>query len=145
HGSPGPGQFWLILGWIGGCTAVVLFLSACVDLNHFSMHALYGNRLTRCYLGASRRKGHWSADPERDGRMRPALVGALRDWFWGRGTGGAPTGAAGGTRRENPVTGFDPQDDFALSELRGVWNEKEEAPASGRPYRGPYPLFNTAL
>ena len=35
-------------------TAVVgLLASICVNINRFSLHALYRNRLTRCYLGAS--------------------------------------------------------------------------------------------
>lgn len=41
---------------IYACIAFALFsvlLSSRVDVNLFSMHALYGNRLVRCYLGAS--------------------------------------------------------------------------------------------
>ena len=33
-----------------------------VDVNLFSLHALYGNRLTRCYLGASRPETERKAD-----------------------------------------------------------------------------------
>ncbi len=33
--------------------AVMVFLSWRIDITEFSLHRLYGNRLTRCYLGAS--------------------------------------------------------------------------------------------
>jgi hypothetical protein len=36
-----------------GLAVLSLILSSRVDVNLFSMHALYGNRLVRCYLGAS--------------------------------------------------------------------------------------------
>ncbi|HEY6972251.1 MAG TPA: hypothetical protein VJA94_23770 [Candidatus Angelobacter sp.] len=35
------------------CALLSVLLSSRVDVNLFSMHALYGNRLVRCYLGAS--------------------------------------------------------------------------------------------
>ncbi len=35
------------------CVVIVLVLSWRVDINQFSLHLLYRNRLTRCYLGAS--------------------------------------------------------------------------------------------
>ncbi len=35
---------------------IVLLLSRCLDVNEFSIHLLYRNRLARCYLGASRDK-----------------------------------------------------------------------------------------
>ncbi|MCH9697006.1 MAG: hypothetical protein K0U68_02795 [Gammaproteobacteria bacterium] len=34
-------------------TLIISLLSRCIDINEFSLHRLYGNRLTRCYLGAS--------------------------------------------------------------------------------------------
>jgi hypothetical protein len=47
-----PGGWWL---WIGfGVTIVVaLVASYCVNINRFSLHALYRNRLIRAFLGAS--------------------------------------------------------------------------------------------
>jgi hypothetical protein len=36
------------------CTAVAVCFSLTVDINEFSMHHFYKNRLVRCYLGASR-------------------------------------------------------------------------------------------
>jgi Patatin-like phospholipase len=60
-----------------------------VDINDFSMHNLYKNRLVRCYLGASR--------PDRQPKR------------W---------------------SGMDPNDDFALSELKGF---------------RPHPIINTTL
>ncbi len=44
---------WLVLGLVLGGAFVVWLLSRRVDINDFSMHAMYRNRLARCYLGAS--------------------------------------------------------------------------------------------
>ena len=44
---------WILLGPFG--LAGLAFLLSCrVDVNEFSMHHFYKNRLVRCYLGASR-------------------------------------------------------------------------------------------
>jgi hypothetical protein len=43
---------WLFIGLIV-VAAVGALASYCVNINRFSLHALYRNRLTRCYLGAS--------------------------------------------------------------------------------------------
>jgi hypothetical protein len=43
---------WLFIGLII-VAAVGSLASYCVNINRFSLHALYRNRLTRCYLGAS--------------------------------------------------------------------------------------------
>lgn len=83
-----------LLGIVTLLTAAWLLASR-VDINEFSLHQFYRNRLVRCYLGASR----------------------------------------GGTRRPNLFTGFDPDDDLELAQLRPV--------EAG--YSGPYPIFNTAL
>ena len=41
--------------WVGGvCAAVFALLGWRVDINLFSLHGFYRNRLTRCYLGATR-------------------------------------------------------------------------------------------
>jgi len=41
--------------WVGaGCVAVFGLLGLRVDINLFSLHGFYRNRLTRCYLGATR-------------------------------------------------------------------------------------------
>ncbi|MCL5422848.1 MAG: patatin-like phospholipase family protein [Nitrospirae bacterium] len=83
----------------------ILFALACLigaiafswrfDINQFSIHLLYRNRLIRCYLGATNER-----------------------------------------RRPQPVTGFDPQDDFPLSALDQ---------AKGGTYSGPYPIINTTI
>jgi hypothetical protein len=77
--------------------AIFLLFGWRIDINLFSFHNFYRNRLTRAYLGAS--------------RQSPAKTGSARG------------------RRPDPFTGFDPDDDLAVSEL---------GPR-------PYPLFNTAL
>ncbi|HWR77295.1 MAG TPA: patatin-like phospholipase family protein [Thiobacillus sp.] len=43
-----------VLGVGGICAAVFVLLSWRVDINLFSLHGFYRNRLTRCYLGATR-------------------------------------------------------------------------------------------
>jgi hypothetical protein len=74
--------------------AVCAFFAWRVDINEFSLHAFYRNRLTRCYLGASRTK-----------------------------------------RDPNPFTGFDDNDaDIAVRDL-----------SPERDYKGPFPIFCTAL
>ena len=76
------------------CVLVAWVASARININEFSLHNFYKNRLVRCYLGASQ----------------------------------------GRSRKPNPLTGFDPQDDFALSALR-----------PDRDYPGPQPIVNTTL
>ena len=44
----------LIFGFVGVC----LYLASRVDINEFSMHNFYKNRLVRAYLGASRARAH---------------------------------------------------------------------------------------
>ena len=104
-----------------------------IDVNLFSLNAMYANRLTRCYVGASRPKRNWS--------VRWALP---RDT---RANAGAPSiGDATGepeppVRDPNPITGFDPRDDLDLRDLRiGA----DDAGADRR-YWGPHLLINTTL
>ena len=120
-----------IAAWMCVFAILLAIFSYRVDVNLFSLHGMYENRLTRAYLGASRRKPSWAR--RRSGTNR-----------WGPGVGGAPTSAKDQVRKENLVTGFDPADDIPLSSFRMVSD-----PATGTigadAYRGPYPLFNTAL
>jgi predicted acylesterase/phospholipase RssA len=106
---------------------VALLASWLVGVNTFSLHGLYGNRLIRCYLGASRPRQTVPGE-------RPAA---------------APTGCGPPPRRPNPVTGFDPNDDLPLHDLRVEMPLPARVvamrPARARPYRGPYLLLNTAL
>ena len=84
---------WVLLLLLGSFV-IAAVASARININEFSLHNFYKNRLVRCYLGASNAS----------------------------------------TRQPNRFTGFDPQDDFALSEL-----------VPDRGYRGPYPIVNTTL
>jgi hypothetical protein len=53
----GVAAIWLLAGLL--IVAAVAVLASCfVNINRFSLHALYRNRLTRCYLGASNQKRH---------------------------------------------------------------------------------------
>ena len=47
-----PGWVWLLCASLS-LALIALVLSARVDINEFSMHLFYRNRLVRCYLGAS--------------------------------------------------------------------------------------------
>jgi hypothetical protein len=58
HGALGPLQadprlLWSCLGGVGLAIFITLLWSWRVGVNTFSLHALYGNRLIRAYLGAS--------------------------------------------------------------------------------------------
>ena len=88
------GRLRRVLLLLLGCLLTMWIASARVNINEFSLHNFYKNRLVRCYLGASNAS----------------------------------------TRKPNRLTGFDPQDDFALSEL---------TPERG--YYGPYAIVNTTL
>lgn len=112
----------------GVCAALAVVAGFAVDANLFSMHAMYANRLIRCYLGASRPKAYWRK--RIDGHAELS------------GTGGAPTNSQDGLRQENLITGFDLKDDFPLQDLT------IGKPVPGKPnqvYWGPFPLINTAL
>ncbi len=114
-------RFWLLVGVTAG---LVVLLTWRVDINLFSLHSMYANRLIRCYLGASRQKSRWDKFVE----------GGYR--------GGAPTHSNDAVRHENPVTGLDAVDDFPLRNLRiGEEDPEKVAPA----YWGPFPIINTAM
>lgn len=51
------GGYGLYLAF-GGCVVFAFVMSLRVDINEFSMHLFYRNRLVRCYLGASN-AGRW--------------------------------------------------------------------------------------
>ena len=78
--------YWALLGSIG-CFAIGFALSARIDINEFSLHDFYKNRLVRCYMGAS------------------------------RGTKGVGNRHEGGQRQPNPFTGIDPKDDLHLAKF----------------------------
>lgn len=90
-----------IVGWACVAGLAVLLFTWRIDVNTFSLHEMYANRLIRCYLGASRRK----PDTETRAPIRsdkPARV-----------------------RTPDTITGFDPNDDLPLSSFRS--REKEFA------------------
>jgi hypothetical protein len=74
-------RFWFVGLFIAALTALSLLLSNRINLNKFSLHAGYRNRLIRGFLGATRDSG---------------------------------------LRRPNPFTGFDPEDNVQMHELRPV-------------------------
>ncbi len=72
---------------LGLALLITLVMSWRVDVNEFSLHHFYKNRLVRCYLGASRKPRGTPPNPLKD------------------------------ERNPNPFTGFDPDDDFPLNHL----------------------------
>jgi hypothetical protein len=75
-------------GLVLGAMALAWVFSWFAGVNAFSMHAMYGNRLARAYLGATR-----EAAPERGHQARNRQ------------------------RRPHAYTGFDPDDDVAMADL----------------------------
>lgn len=111
---------WEWLGfWLVANIAVAALFSWRVDINEFSLNAMYGNRLTRCYLGASRPK-------KEEHRL------------------GVPGNSKGDERNPHVVTGFDPGDDLPLSKLR-IGDLLDTKMPNEQRYWGPFPLINTAL
>jgi hypothetical protein len=70
---------WFVIGLAAGLVVLGGVAGYFVDINRFSLHAAYRDRLIRAYLGASRRPG---------------------------------------TRRPNPFTGFDDNDNLEMVELK---------------------------
>jgi GNAT superfamily N-acetyltransferase len=93
-----------------------------VDINEFSLNAMYSNRLIRCFLGASRVK-------ERDA------------WL------GVPTGVKGKPRSPHPATGFDGDDDLPLSAFVPGRNLVNGTCVQGQVvhYWGPTLIMNSAM
>ena len=130
---------WWVLPWSIFSTIFVCLISQLiVDVNLFSLHAFYANRLIRAFLGASRPKRWWH---ERWG------------WHDRKVEAGAPTNAFGSLRDADPVTDFDDEDDIDLvdlkigSPLKGRNGKPIEDP-QGEPvprYWGPHYLINTTM
>jgi hypothetical protein len=113
-----PWQTWtvfIISAWVAtvGCVYI--------NINLFSLNELRANRLVRCYLGAARSR-------EAPAEGRPTF---------------APTNSPVPVRRPNPITGFDPTDDFPIRDLAvvGRWGDDDLVVD----YRGPYHLINTSM
>ncbi len=124
------GASTLILIIIGAVAAILYALARnLIDVNLFSLNAMYANRLTRCYLGASRAMSTW-----------PSRWRLPRDL---RADAGAPAVSNSNVsiREPNPVTGFDPVgDDIEFSRLR-----IGDPDPGKREYLGPHLLINTTL
>ena len=120
--------FPVMLGWFLVFAALADLARKFVDVNLFSLHAMYANRLIRCYLGASRPEPAWGRRWQ--GTHDPSQAS------------GAPGLSAPlpPDRNPNPVTGFDPDDDIPLFDLR--INGRRGA---DRDYPGPQLLINTTL
>ncbi|MDP1560576.1 MAG: patatin-like phospholipase family protein [Pirellulaceae bacterium] len=115
-GIPGEPSWVVLLSSLTICVCISFLFSQRVSVNDFSLNAMYANRLTRCFLGASRRK-------RRDFQLGTAAHCAGPEW------------------NPDPVTGFDFSDDLPLPSLR----IGKPATSTDTGYWGPFLLFNTAL
>jgi hypothetical protein len=109
------------------CAVLIGLAGVMSNVNLFSLNAMYASRLIRCYLGASRPKREWT----------------VRGTAWQSGSGGAPTTAAGPDRSQNPLTGFDPDDDIPLCRMK-----IGQTPDNSRrepEYLGPHLVMNTSI
>ena len=122
-------SFPRILAWLALFGVLAWMGSTLIDVNLFSLNAMYANRLIRCYLGAARRKARWA---DRWGGLHDCTV-----------LSGAPTEITNRARDPNPVTGFDPEDDLDLLDLRIGSNAPQKE--DHRTYWGPQVLINTSL
>jgi hypothetical protein len=105
-------QYWaagLVSVWTLGMVLLGFIASRLIDLNKFSLHGTYRNRLVRAYLGASR------------------------------------------TRDPNPFTGFDPEDNLPIKNLRDLLTQPKARAKEGAnkqpegPWRPPLHVINMAL
>jgi hypothetical protein len=95
--------------------AVGLLAWRSININRFSMHATYRDRLIRCYLGAARGNGNGMKDAENGASARTRL------------------------RFPDRFTGFDPNDNRRMAELA------EPPAAPGAAPRGPLQVVNMAV
>ncbi|WP_422924369.1 patatin-like phospholipase family protein [Singulisphaera sp. PoT] len=54
-------SLFLMVSYLVASAIFYLIANATIDVNLFSLHAMYANRLVRCYIGASRPKSRWQA------------------------------------------------------------------------------------
>lgn len=134
------GHLWPAIAWTVGFAVLGTLYAFLVHPNLFSLSSVWGNRLIRCYLGASRASHRWNQE--------------LQAGPPGAGNTGAPTGVADAPRDGNNFTGFSHRDDFSLLWLRSDAQHYPHQSTGVRPegwknlcqpYTGPYPLINTTL
>lgn len=103
-GAEKPNEWLLPIFWVMvGLLAVGLVTSLIVDINEFSLHSTYKNRLVRTFLGASRPRKPDDGDvPDK----RPEEDKAQR--------------------QPNFLTGFDDSDDFPLAHLAKPPEDKQD-------------------
>ena len=70
------GSIWVVIGALGAVVGAACVVLPFVNVNLFSLHAMYANRLTRAFLGASRRKSDWGQRWSAKEDNRRVLAGA---------------------------------------------------------------------
>ena len=131
---------YALLGFV-----LALFIDRCVNLNWFSLHALYRNRLIRAFLGSARRNppppqsvtgNPWSIKGNLLAKLLSVITFFLKNTFGVK----APPGSKsldenyGVLRSADPFTGFAPWDNIRLAE---VW--------PGRSSQRLFPVINVTL
>jgi hypothetical protein len=115
-------EMWWFVGLVAVGTIIVVFvLSRRIDINTFSLNSMYGNRLVRCYLGASVEERWANPFSGLSGRDDLSLF-AVPQY----------------TSAEQPV--------YAHADVDGVVARRIEEPnLETTAYPGPYHLLNTAI
>jgi hypothetical protein len=137
---------WLIVALLIGFSVLAGLGFWLIDVNLFSLNAMYANRLVRCYLGASRPVGDWKPRWDDSPRVTTILVGAPSISRQDPPPLGRVAEPMPKDRDPNPVTGFAVDDDLPLVELRiGCDFGSRDPSRPQRTYWGPHLLINTTL
>lgn len=147
---------------------IALILIRRLDVNEFSMHLFYRNRLVRAFLGASNVKQENKPETRDSTKPESSATAVSNGKQENKSETGAGTKSASNAtaaldvkrqgksgRRPSPFTGFALNDDVPLQELYSGWKREsdsydpdcpapETTPGEGR-YDGPYPLWCAAL
>jgi hypothetical protein len=115
-------EVWWFVGVVGlGAIGIAFALSRRIDINTFSLNSMYGNRLVRCYLGASVERRWANPFSGLSGRDDLSLFAVAQDTGIGQ-----------------PV--------YAHADVDGMLAPRIEQPDLDRTaYPGPYHLVNTAI
>ena len=119
---PKPAEFGIVAAALSLFLAWLLSLR--IDINEFSMHTFYRNRLVRCYLGASRFPFD-TPKPDKNATDEERFQYKCR-------------------RKANRFSGFDPKDDILLASVAAK-PQPGDTGCEKRKYAGPYPILNAAL
>ena len=118
--------FWFWIGTFSGLVVFWLAANLLININRFSLHAMYRNRLTRAFLGAS---NYWDQEPSDEDEG-----------------GNEEGGTASDEGAENEFTDFDPEDNFPMRALWFTASQAKLGPIAPAGIRWrPFHVINTTL